>query len=128
MSSIVERVYVGRADPVDLILETLNEETQVRTRVDFSSFDRMVLVIAAPTPKVIDSTTLPAAIDWSDPNSVGRLRLVLGTVAGIPTSGTYPIRVTAIDGTGKAYELVHEDMYPQSGAPQLKFVATSSLP
>ena len=89
-SNIVERVYNGRDNTIDLILTADGEV------VDLSSVQKMVVEDKAGGFSEIDSDSAPAAFDWNT-GTPGKVVLSLGA-ANVP-AGNYNCRIVVFDAT-----------------------------
>lgn len=100
-------VYKNRTNPVTLSLKS--RLAGVETDVDFSAVTRMILTLNpnAGTPVEVD-TQDHTGIDYSTNGSVV---FTIGNLAQIIAmeEGEYNVRLTAIDGSANATELVNED-------------------
>jgi hypothetical protein len=97
---------------------------RIETPIQWSGVTRMVLVILAPTPVVIDTQAQPSAIDFSID---GQLTLRIGALAQVVAlaEGEYGARLTAIDAIGAQTEIWNED-HPETPVI-LKIVDTASI-
>jgi hypothetical protein len=87
---IKETIYLGRNNAIDLLLKA---EGMAQ---DLSSVTRMTL-IERNAAFTVDSSTEPAAFDWHDTGTTGKVKLALGAAAIV--AGTYVCDLIVYDPT-----------------------------
>ena len=106
-------VIQARGNRRVLYFTVINPITQQEQAVDFANVTRMILsavdLATGLTALKIDTDEHPDAITWEG----DEVTLEVGSLITGLAPRSYHGRLTAIDGTGRATELVHE-AFPQS--------------